>query len=152
MPETTALLSIIVATYTTDRLQDLKDLIQSVDLQTYSPIEVVLVVEKDHQLYDTIRDSTWMSHRVSIRIYFNEKGGGLSVNRNMGIEKARGDILAFVDDDVVLAPDWSTEVMAGFSDKGAFGMTGPAYPLWQNQSMKWIPEEFLPGTGRDFSA
>ena len=142
MPNTTSLLSIVIATYTTDRLQDLKDLIQSVDLQTYSPIEVVLIVEKDRGLYDTIRDPKWISHRVPIRLFFNEKGGGLSVHRNMGIEKAKGDILAFVDDDVVLAPDWSTEVVAVFSDKAAFGMTGPAYPLWQNQSMKWIPEEF----------
>ncbi len=97
MSETTSFLSIVVATYTTDRLQDLKDLIQSVDLQTYSPIEVVLIVEKDRRLYDTVRDPAWIPHRVPIRIFFNEKSGGLSVNRNMGIEKAKGDILAFVE-------------------------------------------------------
>ncbi|HAS05098.1 MAG TPA: hypothetical protein DCR71_05040, partial [Dehalococcoidia bacterium] len=53
-----------------------------------------------------------------------------------------GEIIAFVDDDVVLFPDWAEEMAKAFDNDTIIGATGSAFPLWENNSLKWLPEEF----------
>jgi GT2 family glycosyltransferase len=59
----------------------------------------------------------------------------------MGIKEAKGDIIAFVDDDVVLSPDWAEEMINAYQRDSVIGVTGPALPLWEDESMSWLPEE-----------
>jgi len=47
----------------------------------------------------------------------------LSVSRNVGICMARGDIVAFIDDDAVPEPEWLTQLAAGY-DKAEVGGAG----------------------------
>jgi GT2 family glycosyltransferase len=52
-------------------------------------------------------------------------------------------VLAFIDDDAVATPGWLTGVMEVFeSCRDVVGVTGPTLPLWENESLKWLPEEF----------
>jgi glycosyltransferase involved in cell wall biosynthesis len=55
---------------------------------------------------------------------------------------ANGDIIGFVDDDVVLFPDWAEEMVKTYKHDSIIGVTGPAFPLWEDKSMSWLPEEF----------
>ncbi len=48
--------------------------------------------------------------------------------RNAGIKMSKGDIIAFVDADTVVARGWLEAIKRGFED-GVVGVTGPAYPL-----------------------
>jgi len=48
--------------------------------------------------------------------------------RNLGIKISRGDVIAFVDADTVVARGWLEAIRNGFRD-GIVGVTGPAYPL-----------------------
>ena len=73
---------------------------------------------------------------------FNNGEPGLSEARNVGIKEAKGDIVAFVDDDVVLFPEWAEEMVKPYDDDSVIGVTGPAFPLWEDESMSWFPEEF----------
>jgi len=109
-------------------------------------------VEIHRDLMEIHRDSTETqssnlnkSQQISInhKVLFNDGEPGLSAARNLGIKHAQGDIIAFVDDDVVLFPNWAEEVIKGFDDESIIGVTGPALPLWEDEkSMSWFPEEF----------
>jgi glycosyltransferase involved in cell wall biosynthesis len=51
--------------------------------------------------------------------YVYEAELGLSRARNRGIEESRGEIIAFVDDDAVVAPDWLLEMAGAYRTLGA---------------------------------
>jgi cellulose synthase/poly-beta-1,6-N-acetylglucosamine synthase-like glycosyltransferase len=52
-------------------------------------------------------------------------------------------VVAFVDDDAVLADSWSTRLLETFDvDTSVIGATGVVLPLWEDPQMAWLPEEF----------
>jgi GT2 family glycosyltransferase len=79
---------------------------------------------------------------LTYRLLFNDGELGASAARNLSIKQARGDIIAFVDDDVLLFPDWAEEMIKTYEDASIIGVTGPAFPLWQDKPVSWFPEEF----------
>jgi GT2 family glycosyltransferase len=50
----------------------------------------------------------------------------LSAKRNVALEAATGDILAYLDDDAVVSQGWCNAVRAGFQDPGVGIVTGPS--------------------------
>jgi glycosyltransferase involved in cell wall biosynthesis len=69
--------------------------------------------------------------RFPVRL-LNEPRRGVSVARNHAIPRAKGDILIFVDDDVLISPVWLEEIVKGFADSNVCCVTGrviPAGPL-----------------------
>ncbi len=51
---------------------------------------------------------------------------GLSRARNAAVLEARGDVVAFLDDDCEAASDWLRELAAGFARRGDVGVVGGA--------------------------
>ena len=136
------LLSIVVTSYTTDNLKDIFELLDSIKAQTYPRIETNFVVESSAELLDKVKVYA-MEHNIpNFKALFNDGESGLSAARNVGIKQARGDIIAFVDDDVVLFPDWAEQMVKAYNNDSIIGVTGPAFPLWEDPSMSWFPEEF----------
>jgi glucosyl-dolichyl phosphate glucuronosyltransferase len=56
---------------------------------------------------------------------------GLSHARNRGIAAAQGSIIAFIDDDVLPAPDWIAQVHQAMERWDAHGVGGPILPRWE---------------------
>jgi cellulose synthase/poly-beta-1,6-N-acetylglucosamine synthase-like glycosyltransferase len=52
--------------------------------------------------------------------------GDSSRKKNFGAEKARADVVAFIDDDVVVAPDWPGLVLEAFEDESVGLISGPS--------------------------
>jgi glucosyl-dolichyl phosphate glucuronosyltransferase len=100
------LLSVIIPTY--NRPDDLKAFIESLLKQTQLPNEVIIV--DDGNLPEIPLSQN--CHDAGIQtIYLKKEIPGLTSSRNFGIERARGDIIFFFDDDVVIAPQFIEQVM-----------------------------------------
>lgn len=91
-----ALVSIIVPVYNCEKY--LPDCLKSICNQSYKDIEVIVVNDGSTDSSGSICEGFLADERVK---YFPKKNEGVSVARNYGISKARGDYITFVD-----ADDW----------------------------------------------
>jgi glycosyltransferase involved in cell wall biosynthesis len=135
------LLSLIITSYTTQRLRDIFELLDSVKTQTYPNIEIIFVVERSTELYERVSAYARENGVLDMKVFLNGAEWGLSASRNVGIKSAAGEIIAFVDDDVLLFPNWAQEMAKTYEDDSIIGITGPALPLWEDESMSWLPKE-----------
>jgi len=126
-----------------ERLLDLTELLDSVQAQTQRSIETIIVADGSPELAHGIADYIQDKAYRGIQVLYNEGPLGLSEARNMAIRQAKGDIIAFIDDDAVLFSDWAEEMVKTYEeDNSVIGVTGPVLPVWQEESMAWFPKEF----------
>ena len=136
------LLSIIITSYTLDRLRDIFELLDSIKTQTYDHIEIILVVERSTELLERIKRYIDENAISNTKVVFNLGEPSQSSARNFGISEAKGDLIAFIDDDALPFVDWAEEMVKTYNDDSVVGVTGPAVPLWEDRAMSWFPEEF----------
>jgi glycosyltransferase involved in cell wall biosynthesis len=135
--QTTPSVSVVVCAYTLDRWEDLAAAVDSLRGQTLPPGEVIIVSDHNPHLYRRVRE-TW----PDLIALENVEGRGLSGARNTGVSAARGDIIAFLDDDALAAPDWIERLLAAYRETGAYGVGGAILPAWAVGRPKWFPAEF----------
>ncbi|MBX3190057.1 MAG: glycosyltransferase [Labilithrix sp.] len=102
--------SIIILTYR--RPEDLAIALESTGAQRLGdPFEVIVVDNSPEGSAQTQveRFAATASHRV---IYVSEKTPGISSARNAGLGVARGELIAFLDDDQVADPEWLERMIA----------------------------------------
>lgn len=133
--------SIIVCTY--NRAESLKETLQALGAQHSHPDVNWEVIVVDNNSSDTTREvieaacKTWPSFH-----YAFEAQQGLSHARNHGINKARGDILLFTDDDVLPEVDWLETTLAGMEKYQADACGGYIAPIWETPPPEWLTERF----------
>jgi len=88
------LISVIVTTY--NRKNMLKDSILSILNQTYSNFELIVVDNfSDYDFFNYIKSF----NDSRIKPFQSKNNGIIAVNRNFGINKSNGELIAFCDDD-----------------------------------------------------
>lgn len=136
--------SVVTTTYTQHRLPDIQELLDSLLTQSCQDFETIFVGEGDPALNDLVLDYARRIGLAEVRAVFNTGLRGLSPARNLGLSHARGDIIAFIDDDAVAFPDWVEGIVTTLESlPDAIGVTGPVHPRWQGEPLAWFPEEFL---------
>ena len=103
--------SISVVIPTRDRPELLRDALRSVAAQRLAPLEVRIADDGEHPLPREFATPGPPEH-VVVRV----GEGLLAAARNRGSEGARGDVLAFLDDDDRWQPDHMAGLAAVFSD------------------------------------
>ncbi len=67
---------------------------------------------------------------------------GLSHARNRALQEARGHIVSFLDDDVIVDPDWLSAVAAAFEEHSAAVVGGRSYLIFRSERPAWLPEHY----------
>lgn len=130
------LVSVIICAYTMERYNDLKEAVESLLNQSYGDLEIILVIDEDEELYRSAKVE------FDAKIVFNKERIGLPASRNKGIEVAKGDLIAFFDDDAIADKNWLRELVRMYEDRNAIAAGGKILPLWIGKKPKHFPEEF----------
>ncbi|RAY12334.1 glycosyltransferase family 2 protein [Actinomadura craniellae] len=147
-------ISVVICAYTDRRWDDIHAAVASVRAQTHAPHEIVLVVDHNPALQARLADSL-----PDVVVVANREDRGLSGGKNTGVAVARGEVVAFLDDDAVAAPGWLAAFAAGYDDPAVAGVGGLTLPLWPGSTTsaelvsapvpastgrrpRWFPEEF----------
>jgi glucosyl-dolichyl phosphate glucuronosyltransferase len=70
--------------------------------------------------------------------YFYDEIPGLLTGRHLGARKAQGDVLAYLDDDVLLGPSWLEALDDAFRDPEVMLAGGPTRPHYEAEPPSWL--------------
>ena len=132
--------SVVVCTYTMDRYDVFTEAVESALTQTHEPIEVVLVIDGNPEVYEHAVED--FGDDDGVVIHDNEENRGISYSRTKGAELATGEIVAFIDDDGVAEPDWIAKHVETYAETDAVAVAGYVAPNWQTEKPDFFPEEF----------
>lgn len=113
------LVSVIIPAYNVDEY--LKECVQSLLCQTYTNYEVIIID-------DGSKDNTYaigkhfVSENEKVKL-FRQENKGVSIARNVGMQKAKGDFYIFADADDVVAPQY-IETLVACVKKAELGVVG----------------------------
>ena len=123
-PNNTPFISVVVCTR--NRADLLRTCLRALRAVTYPRCEVIVV--DNAPLNSSTRTAVEQEAGDDARFrYVIEPRPGLSCARNRGLTSARGDIVAYTDDDVTVDPGWLSGVARGFAARADVGcVTGLA--------------------------
>lgn len=129
--------SVVICTYDITRLSDTLSAINSVLSQTYNKLEVIVVVDRNEELYHSLKNEVSLP-KVSI-ILSNK--AGLSACRNLALKHVEGDVVAFLDDDAVADKDWLHCLVKAYNDENAISVGGRIEPHPSTPIPEFFPQE-----------
>lgn len=110
--------SVVICTI--NRPDDIRECLTSLAAQTHRPDEVIVVDDGDYQQ----TASTVANADLESITHVEGSGRGVPASRNRGIDEATGDVVCFVDDDVVLPSNWLAEILAVYRERDPDGVGG----------------------------
>jgi glycosyltransferase involved in cell wall biosynthesis len=129
--------SVVVAAWHPDSKDDLHACVAALGRQTLAPHEVIVVIDHNPEL------ATWARGALeAVTVLENRHERGIVGARNTGSEQARGEVVAFTDDDAAADPDWLENLAVAFADETTIGVGGELVPDWQGAEPRWYPPEF----------
>jgi len=137
--------SVVICAYADKRWGQTCAAVNSVRAQPMSGVEIVLVVDHNPQLYQRLSAAF-----TDVTVVENTDAPGASGARNTGVALARGDIVAFLDDDAAAEPDWLKFLCDAYTDPAVIGVGGPILPRWEASPPRWFPPEFYWVVGCDY--
>lgn len=136
--------SVIICAYTLERWDLMREAVSSVMRQSVAPLEVFLCVDHNQALYERCvkelpamtGQSPWSFNIVQNR--FDTRLGGA---RTTAAEVAKGDILAFLDDDAAAAPSWLATLTRHYADPKVVAVGGAPVANYESARPRWLPFE-----------
>ena len=110
------LVSVLICTY--NRVDDLKKCLDSMLDQTYDNFEVIVINGPSTD------ETENLLKKYPFKCLGQKKKGGLSEARNLGVREAKGEIVAFIDDDAVADKNWVKSHAMKYKDEMVGGVGG----------------------------
>jgi GT2 family glycosyltransferase len=127
-------ISAVVVTY--NRPEEVKKAVDSLVNQSVKPFEIIVIDDASNPPLSMKVDGS----RIK-QIRFDEEVG-ISNARNYGISIAKGEYIAFIDDDCIASKHWIEEIQKGIR-AGAEVLGGPLRPRFRAEPPKWWKEKDL---------
>ncbi|MFE9403149.1 glycosyltransferase family 2 protein [Streptomyces sp. NPDC006530] len=136
--------TVVICVYTEDRWEDILAAVSSVRAQSLPAHETLLVVDHNERLRARLAEEFARYTRTGeVRVLANAGPRGLSAGRNTALKVARGEFVAFLDDDAVAERDWLRHFAQGYDDPRVMAVGGRTMPAWASgRRPVWFPEEF----------
>jgi glycosyltransferase involved in cell wall biosynthesis len=129
--------SLIIATYNrADRLRD--TLVNLGALRTTESWEAIIVDNNSDDDTRAVVEKSAEWFPVDLRYLF-EPEQGKSAALNTSIRAARGDVLAFTDDDVRVESDWLDRAAEALDRHRCYFVGGKVLPIWEGPRPAWLP-------------
>jgi len=125
-------ISIIICTY--NRCESLKDTLSSLaELKSNDQFnwEVIIVDNNSSDQTRSVVEEQQPAFNDRLR-YIYESEQGLSCARNRGIKEAKGEIIVFTDDDVLVDENWLKYICEGYEQDDPDCLFGKILPKWQD--------------------
>ena len=116
----------VVCAYTWVRWAETQRAVRSLLDGSVAPLEVLLVVDHNADLLRRAQEH----FAAPVRVLASTHRTGLSGARNTAVEQARGELVAFLDDDAAADPRWLERLLGWFADPRVAGAGGLAAPRW----------------------
>ncbi|GBU07798.1 glycosyl transferase family 2 [Bacteroidales bacterium] len=133
------LFSVLVCTY--NRGQYLYSCLDSIALQDfdYHNFEILIIDNNSPDNTEQVcSDFAKKNPKLHIR-YFKEMQQGISFGRNRGVREAKGDLIAFIDDDETIQRDYLSNLSIFFRDYPQASLCGgPVVPIYEVSKPKWL--------------
>ena len=141
------LVSIVFSAYKTKRYPYILKAINTISKQTYKNFETIIVIDGNEELYSMVsklnsQNDIKLESDIKLKILNNEKRGGPSIARNMGISESKGDIIVITDDDVFVSPNWLEKIVRNFEHDDILMVGGKILPDYEDGAHT-LPEEIL---------
>lgn len=136
-------LSVVVCTY--NRHDVLPNAIHSLLRQKLDAGSLeIIVVDNSPNQEDAARFQALFANETAVT-YLLEPTPGLSHARNVGATHAHADLVAFIDDDAVAAPNWAFHMLRTFDAfAGVAGVVGGSVlARWVSARPPWLSDELL---------
>ncbi len=134
-------ISVVICAFSLDRYDMTIECIDSVVNNTYDNNEIILIIDGNEKLKQRMESK--FGQMDNIKIIGNDKNEGASVSRNLGVRQAKGEIIAFIDDDGYASHGWLERIVETFDNHPEICVIGgKLLPIYEDKSGK-LPEEIL---------
>lgn len=120
------LVSVIVPTF--NRPEQLLEAIQSIEAQTFRRFEIIVVNDAGVDVRPLLQSRIEAGH---LRYFLHSQNKGLAATRNTGLREARGQYIAYLDDDDILYPQHLKTLLTAFRDPACFVAYADSYQAEQ---------------------
>ena len=135
------ILSVIVCTY--NRSFWMRNCLESLVEQCRDESRVEVLIVDNNSTDDTRTVAEEYTARLPNFRYLLEQVQGLSHGRNRGYREARGELVAYIDDDARAHPDWVISIIRFFEIHPQVTGVGGPYNAFSTVSIPdWFPSEY----------
>ncbi len=100
-------------------------------------VEHEIIVVDNNSSDETAQVVKALKNRPTLRYVF-EARQGLCAARNRGIAETGGDVVAFLDDDVIVDPQWLEHLERSFAETSAAVVGGGSYLIFEGKRPDWL--------------
>lgn len=136
--------TVVVPTFR--RIDVLEAALESLLRQTLPPerYEIVVVDNDCDRVVQLLSQRLSRAATVPV-VYHAEPTLGLCNARNAGVRQARGEVVAFMDDDAEAEAEWLERLLVAFEDTTVWVAGGRIKPIWEAERPDWLDDSMLRG-------